>query len=264
MGYTKIVKSGDIIEIYQYERPLTPKKPRVSSIQGLRKTSVFATKKRRSDNLYRLRKGFIRICNANLSRDEAPAFATFTMYQIVPLKRAVVCFSGFAQRLRRKIGRNFRYIAVPEFQERGAVHFHVLFWGLPHGYVDEITSKEAKDITEEDLYEANSRVLQNIWGRGYVDCFRTDGSPKLAAYFAKYMQKHMQDVRLGGEKAYYCSRNIVRPMSVAGNTVASFIDDIVPVDNSLVQSRTYMSEWLGRTHYKKIRVEHVGTDTCNS
>jgi hypothetical protein len=176
------------------------------------------------------------------------------MYQVVSLSRAVIHFSGFIRRLRARIGRDFRYIAVPEFQERDAVHFHALIWNLPDGYVDEIAPQNTEIVTMATLKEANGRKLQNIWGYGFADSFRTDGSPKLASYLAKYMSKHVQDVRIGGEKAYYCSRNIMRPMSASGNTVADFIDDIVPVDNFLLQQRTYVSEWLGRTYYKKLRI----------
>jgi len=246
VGYAKIVRSGNVIEIYEYERRLAPTNLRAKRNKKDRTGNVFATKKRRSDNLYRLRKSFIRICNANLSGEEVPAFATLTMYQVIPLKRAVVHFSGFIGRLRKRIGRNFRYIAVPEFQKRGAVHFHVLFWGLPDGYVDEILTESEAQFSAQDLKESNSRTLQNVWGYGYVDCFRTNGSPKLASYMSKYMFKTMHDERLMGKKAYVCSRNVLRPVSLQTATSASIALEQWGVDKSLASVREYDTLWLGR------------------
>jgi len=254
VGYTRIIRSGNIIEIYKYERPISPPTFRKNRIQAARNGNIRTPKKRRSDNCYRLRKNFRRICDANLTGDEIPSFLTLTMHQIVSLSRAVVYFSGFVRRLRKRIGNDFRYIAVPEFQKRGAVHFHVLIWGLPDGYVDEISPANTQTITIDCLKEANSRVLQNIWGYGYVDCFRTDGSPKLSGYMSKYMSKHMQDLRLATEKAYYCSRNIMRPMSYGSNTVGMWLEELVPVDNSMLATRTYDVQYAGRCHYQKLRV----------
>jgi hypothetical protein len=41
------------------------------------------------------------------------------------------CFKEFA-RLMRKRWRNFQYVCVPEYQKRGAVHFHVAIRGYYH------------------------------------------------------------------------------------------------------------------------------------
>lgn len=254
MGYTKVIQSGDIIEVYEYSRSLPHR--RAHRKATVRKRSGDVVRPRRPDSIYRLRKNFVRLILSNIDGGEAPAFVTLTMHQIVPLARAVRSFSLFTRRLRTRIGRDFRYVAVPEFQKRGAVHFHALVWGLPHGYVDEIIKETGQKITTADLHETNSRQLQNIWGRGFVDSIRTDGSPKLAGYLGKYMHKTLSDIRLGGAKAYYASRNIMRPMQAAGDTVGMWLDEIVDTELStcqVLQNRVYDTQFFGRANYKKYR-----------
>ena len=40
-------------------------------------------------------------------------------------------FSKYIQRLNYALGFNLKYVAVPQFQERGAVHFHVILFNFP-------------------------------------------------------------------------------------------------------------------------------------
>lgn len=52
----------------------------------------------------------------------------------------------FIQRLKYKFGKDIKYLAVIEFQQRGAVHYHVLS-DIPYIKQDE---------------------LQDLWGQGFV------------------------------------------------------------------------------------------------
>src|SRR5690606_27837965 len=103
--------------------------------------------------------------------------------------------------LRNKFGKAFSYIAVSEFQKRGAIHFHALFWGLPA----EVFSQERQ-----------TRTIALIWKQGFVYMKETDGNDKLSSYLAKYMVKTFTDPRLKNKKAYLASRNIKRPKIIAG------------------------------------------------
>ena len=127
------------------------------------------------------------------------------------------------------------HASVPEFQKRGAVHFHCLFWGLPH----DIFLKEKKD-----------RTIAKIWEHGFVDIIKTDGHGKLSSYLAKYMAKAFVDKHLKNQKAYVSSRNICRPV-VDKNAIASFYlyqhtkeTDLPILDNS------YKTKWTGQCRHR--------------
>jgi hypothetical protein len=159
------------------------------------------------------------------------------MLQVLPLGHAYKVFSGFIQSLRVYYGKSFRYISVPEFQKRGAVHFHLLIWGISE---------------REILNERLSRNFQHIWQMGFVDCLVTDGSVKLAYYLGKYLVKAQLDRRLLGQKAFVCSRNVVRPRVLPFETAVSFSKEIWEIDLSTdlpLLSKEFQSEWLGKGRY---------------
>jgi len=244
MGYMKVLKSGRLLEIYRYEKDLPQKtlfgqsRPRKKN----RSKRPRGSERRRGDNLLRLKRGFIRLVRANLGGDVHPSFITLTFERDVPLRDAFTCLSGFARKMRENYGSAYRYIAVPEFQKRGTVHFHLLAWGVP---------------TEVILNERFNRTLQGFWSLGFVDCITTDGSPKLAGYIGKYMYKGMLDDRLRNERAYICSRGIMRSVSLPGIAL-SYICEDEGLDLSTatpLQDRTFETQWLGVGRYTSYKLD---------
>jgi len=264
MGYTKIVRSGNLIELYEYEKHLPDRRRKPKKDNGRYR----AVNKRRVDNVQRCRKNFLRLVRSNLGGDESPVFLTLTMFEILRVDVAFRCFTEFVARFRRKYGHAIRYIGVPEFQERGAVHFHVLVWGLKEKDIliegsrgKTINQKiiwldwlNAKGYSKSDL--GSTRSIQHLWARGFVDCIPTDGSPKLAGYLAKYMYKTMFDERLRKQKAYMCSGNVLRPMSLKTNTSVNVaLDQWGVKEIDLKVSKVFSTLWLGTCKYKSYVVE---------
>lgn len=213
MGYNKIIKSGNTIEVFNYERDL-PDRPRAK--RGVsRKASMSRVASdrddtlrrdeyegKRNDNVMRAKMVFRRLILSNLTGTDYPLLLTLTYKNNqTSIAQGYKDFSSFVKTLRYKFGKVFRYVTVPEFQERGAIHFHAMFWGLP----DPVGKTER-----------HTRLVAGVWGHGYVDIKITDGSPKLAGYISKYMAKNFIDYRLRGQKAYTCSRNLKRPEVVSG------------------------------------------------
>jgi len=249
--YSKSIFTGQTLEVYRYERA-----PKVAT--GVRRRLPKETDssgdgppvKRRWDNIRRLRRGFLRLVQSQLSANGAPSFATLTFAANVPLDPALLCFREFTKLLRQELGASVSYIAVPEFQKRGATHFHVLFWGI------------GDDLVKNERY---SRYLQSIWARGYLDIIPTDGSPKLAGYMAKYMQKALHDDRLLKRRAYYPSRNVVRPVLYKTAAIANYAKEVLDARLELVSEKVYSTEWLGQGSYEVYNVIPIGTeDTLDS
>jgi len=188
-------------------------------------------------NARRARKNFLRLVRSNLGAESRPAFLTLTMRDIVSISVAYTCLKGFLSDMRDFLGKDFKYIAVPEFQKRGAVHFHILVWGIP------------KEIVEN---ERNSRYIQNLWSLGFVDILQTDGDPKIAGYLAKYMSKSLLSDDIGFSKAYTCSRNVMRPLSQSFSSPSQISQDFWGEENVILTERTYEVPWLGECTYQLI------------
>jgi hypothetical protein len=281
MAYFKGIKSGNIIETYKYEKTPQVAKRRHRVPKTADNKRDCDSSKRREDNLRRLRKGFIRLVRSNCVGNINPTLLTLTMRECVSVSVANKCYAKWAWRLRNSLETKeaqaaFRYIGVPEFQKRGAVHYHVLVWGLPDEWVFNETPyaawckkvfKQPKLVRRyvdwcferylDPRTSRGSRYLQRLWGYGFVDCVPTDGSAALAGYLAKYMSKTMQDSRLNGKRAYNASRNVLRPVSFESPLFLENADVIWGVDSELVNEREFSTMWLGRCIYKRFNlVDH--------
>jgi len=133
--HRKIIMSGPFLELYVYEKTLKrdfirKKKPeplpeeleideRIESVLSA-KTSPPS---KRKDSTNRTRTEMRRLINCN---QDFSKFYTLTFADnITDVKFANKHFNKFIMRMEYHYGK-FKYIAVIEFQERGAVHYHFL------------------------------------------------------------------------------------------------------------------------------------------
>jgi hypothetical protein len=264
MPYSKLIQSGNYAELYQYEKEPQPKRLRTVFTQRKREElTIDQSLQKRLDNVVRARRNFFRLIHANLKSNDKPIFITLTTVNEKSVVIAYTYLTEFITRLRKIYGAEFRYIAVPEYQKRGAVHFHCIFWGLPltdifHEIPWSAWLKIKPKVRERFLAFCNehnydsttargTRHFQHQWARGFLDCVPTDGSPKLATYMAKYMFKTMSDRRLYQSKSYVCGRNTLRPVS----TKISPFDDLINLivgDEPPVKVSKYQS-YLGECTY---------------
>jgi len=248
--YTKIVKSGTLVEIFSYAKAPEP--------YQRRRKSRTRNPRRYRRNVSRSRATFFRLVRSNLGAGARPAFVTLTMREVVSVKAGWRAYTLFSQRLKNSFKGRAALVGVLEFQERGAIHFHCLVWGL---------------TDEEIAQERSTRRIAKLWGHGFVDVRQSDGSPKLAGYLAKYMFKAMYDERLSGQKSYSASRSLVRSVPLTGKeAVALVVFEIeggrintdgtlsIGVDNPLVPEieREYDTQWLGKCNYKAYNLDSYG------
>lgn len=271
MAYIKLIQSGSLIEEWIFERPPSPKrleraKPRVRRV---------FPRERRADSIVRCRNSFRRLVRANLSRKGAPALLTLNTRAIFDVSEGYKAFTYFGQLLRRQFGNDLSWIAVPEFQKRGAVHFHVLIWGLPMNlacsfsksmYTDKKGKKHRKHACPiPKLCERRTRRIASVWSHGFADIMETDGSPRLSSYLAKYMSKAMHDKRLIGKRAYSATRNVMRPVSFNTALQVSSVKEHFGIDEKypIAQFKEYATMWLGRCAYRQFIVE-IAHETSNN
>ena len=246
MGYNKFIQYGNNLEIYEYEKDIIVLRGRGkhkreidSDLEnlGADRENTFQERQlgKRQDNARRASLAFRRLVACNLGGLARPLLVTLTYGEnFTDLAGAYRHFSSFIQSLRHKYGKDFKYVCVPEFQKRGAVHFHALIWGLP---------------AEIFLLERKDRTLAGLWGRGFVYLKETDGDEKLSFYLSKYMAKAFVDPRLKNQKCYVASRNVSRPI-VGSGFLLWFILENYGADDMPVVDRTYTTKWLGKGRYR--------------
>jgi len=152
-----------------------------------------------------------------------------------------IIFKNFIKRLKYNYNiQNLKYLAVIEFQQRGAVHYHVLL-NIPY-----IPHKE----------------LQELWGNGFVFINAIEHVDNIGAYILKYITKDNNDKRLMGQKAYLTSRNLIKPEEVLNHDLKEFykleskiiqkykLNDLKPIYES-----NYTTEILGDCEYKQYNLE---------
>ncbi|MBA7508766.1 hypothetical protein ES705_00699 [subsurface metagenome] len=227
----KIYNLGDIYEIYKYEIPVY-----VGYRKFVYKGRSCADENKKIENrkkvATRIRNNIRRLAIANF--DEHSRFFTATFADnITDMDFANNEFKKFIKRIKYQYG-DFKYLAVVEFQKRGAIHYHML---SDFGYIEQTD-------------------LEKIWGNGFVWIRElltaNKGKPvdNVGAYLVKYMNKNIIDKRLMGKKAYFTSRNLVRPEIVYENLSLDDCFKKYDLDNNhMVFSNSFMSKENGVVDY---------------
>lgn len=234
----KVVKSGNIIEVYQYEKGVFTGGGVSMGIgrAGNGNITEEQKKKNRELVLMRARRDLRRIINANINQyGVSSKFVTLTFRDNVEnIEFANNEFRQFIKRLNYKVyGQKcskIKYSAVVEFQKRGAVHYHVIFYNLE--YI------EAKD-------------LESVWGNGFVKINKIDDVDNVGAYVCKYMAKDANDNRLIGKKMYFNSRGLIKPQE-------QYIDD-EDIENlrkslpyeCLTYKQEFSNDYMGYIEYEQ-------------
>jgi len=100
-------------------------------------------------------------------------FLTLTFSKVVTNERAKKCFKRFIMRLRRRY-KDTSGIWRMEFQERGAIHFHLLLFRLPFWKQSEV----------QQTWEACTEEAVSI-----VDIRLVHGAKSIMSYISKYIAK---------------------------------------------------------------------------
>lgn len=215
----KIIHCGDTYQIYKFDKTRSKENKRDRDRDILPKVSI---KDIDTDDLYkpdrveevkpillsnaiRSNLNCQRIAKAN--RDNWESFITLTFKEnITDIVYANKIFNSWVSNV-RKLKKDFKYIAVPEFQKRGAVHYHILSNLGKEDTNIVIPQKERTEKTKDltTLFDVK------YWSRGFarVDFIKGDYK-KIYSYICKYMTKDIDD-KLFGKHRYFNSQNLNKP-----------------------------------------------------
>lgn len=160
----------------------------------------------RQDNIYRSYKMLIDYALENSYNFKT--FITLTFKDnIKDITKANKMFNNWCRQVRRQYP-DFMYLGSPEYQKRGAVHYH-LMTNIMIGTNDLISLQTNKN----NMYDVK------YWDHGYSSVFNlelTDDKFSVAAYLSKYYFKDI-DSRLFGRKKILKSNNLKRPNEIIMN-----------------------------------------------
>jgi len=254
LSHTRVVVSGDIVEVYQYEKPYVFDQfsPTIERVRSGATT-------RREDNLQKAQRYLRRLIFSNATKwSDQVCFITFTFKENVKdIKTANYEWTEFIRRLKKECSRAVKYTAVIEFQKRGAVHYHVLFYDLPKRIIQndiELQIERIRYKTAEGL-----GILGVLWGNGTVDIKeikKINSIRSIGAYVSKYLSKQTLDERLVGEKAYMSSRNLIKPVEYRRQKNCQKVLDTLLIDNEFVKvyDNEYATRSYGKINYSQLKI----------
>lgn len=210
----KFVDCGEFYQVYCYQnkKTITNKKDdtdlnlhklKVKSFmdneeQKETKTVLKDGNKIEDRNIIRSKLSCQRLAKANSKIWET--FITLTIAEnIQDIKKANAMLHSFTVQVRR-IKKDFSYIAIPEFQKRGAVHYHLL-------------TNISIDDTKLIYAQKDNPNFKHIkyWNKGFTSIEPLkDDIKKVVGYISKYMTKDIDD-RLFGHRRYLYSQNLATP-----------------------------------------------------
>jgi hypothetical protein len=190
--FLKYIKYGNYIDITNYKKiRLSYKNPNKSFVRSKNNKRTDRSIQRTRENIYRLAQA-----NTDNFWPSIPIFSTFKYHRnIKDIPTAYRDFRLFIKRLNYHFNFPIRYICVPEFQKRGAVHFHAIFFDFPFTPV---------------------KKIEKLWSHGShnqgVDWQLAKNINSTSCYLLKYITKDLLDKRLQGKRILLTSRNLIRPI----------------------------------------------------
>lgn len=205
-------------------------------------------KKILAKNINRTKNQFDRIVMAN--EDEFKTFVTLTFKDnISDIAKANKIFQTWKDQVKRYCRNkliDFKYVCVPEYQERGAVHYHLLT-NLELGSdiifpQKEFTDKQMKKMSEEQRSKCYD---VKYWKYGFSSVFDVRNL-NVVGYMSKYMTKDI-DNRLFGHRRYFYSMNLNRPSIV-------YLD----IENEKEGSYMNFVELFSDIEYQSVYIDKIG------
>lgn len=228
---TKVIISGQLVEYYHYQKPrfllrspLNEKIPINHEKQLTMQDVINRQNKNKHDTVKRAKQTLIRRINSNPQLIKA---LTLTFAEnVTDLKVANRCFMNWVKRVKYHYP-DFTYIAVVEFQKRGAVHYHLLC-SLP--FVD-------------------IPFFQSLWSHGMVSVERLRSRHHSAVYYAKYLAKDFDRFHFKA-KRFFCSRGLCQPLIKYAYDAFLYLSTTYK-DLGLYFETEFFNKWLGRIIYKR-------------
>ena len=245
----KIVRCNEYLQVYYYPNKKIKDNIKNLDIDSLHVSSSYSSSNEKNDilhrNAIRSKLNCQRLAKSNAS--EWKSFITLTYKEnMTDISIAKRDLNFFIKNIRKK-KEDFKYIAIPEFQKRGAIHFHLL---------SNLSTQDNYIITKQE----NNNKYYNVkyWNKGFTSFELLNGDiKKIVGYISKYMTKEC-DNRLFGYKKYSYSLNLVKPVSEYLDTSnSSHIDYFKRIikDNECIYKTNYFDNCGNEVKFFEFQVK---------
>ena len=221
----EICKESKIVTLTKYEKKISSD---LVKNFGTRKseTSELQYQENKKKNLRKSAKRIMTLVKHNAGmyfksngKKYPPIFLTLTFKDnIQDWEFANTEYMKFIKRLNYKVYgekcSKLAYISVPELQERGAVHYHILFFNLPYVDKSEVMALWGHGSTRIEVEDPKGKSFDELDGES------------LGKYITKYMTKqfysrdkkgeykfYYDKATWEGKKVYFASKNLIKPVS---------------------------------------------------
>lgn len=194
----KVVNCGNIVEIYKYKQPIKTGY-KVKEQKRFREKTESVIKENLNRSIKRSKRKIFELVNTNYIKGKS-SFLTVTFKEnLTDYDLAMYYWKLFKQKVEYAFEIKLQYCGVVEFQERGAIHFHICLFNV--GYLE-----------QNKLYDLwNSIVPGGINIQGIKD----NECDNVGAYMTYYMNKDLGNgfgkEEYKGKKRYFYSRNLLKP-----------------------------------------------------
>jgi hypothetical protein len=225
----KIVISGSLLEVFDYEKPLVIENG-VKNNPNKGESSI-RNSEYKARSIHKAQTTIKRLVQSNFNSEAKFLTLTFNNdcdFDITSIDECDVKFRLFIRSLNRRYP-NLEYTAVREFQKRGAIHYHLIV-NLPYILNDE---------------------LAEIWGHGFIKIRKVSNVFGIGFYLSKYLKKEFADPRFKGKKAYITSRNLKKPLVYYGDEARSILEEILKSEDQPKYKDIYQSEYNGVVNFSE-------------
>ena len=199
-------------------------------------------------NINRTKIQFQRLIQCNMNQFKS--FVTLTFKDnIINVDEANKKFANWRTRV-KKVYKEFAYICVPEFQKRGAVHYHLLT-NINYNDFNLLSNEERRIYNKNSGWQVGRDVKYWIYGYNMAKDIK---DINVIGYMTKYMTKDI-DNRLFSKRRYFYSSNLIKPIEY--NLDLSKIEDFQTLlklfdkDYILNYSRDYEDFYCEPVKYKE-------------
>lgn len=178
-----------------------------------------------------------RIVNSNEENNDGNTvkFVTFTFAEnITDFRSANYEWKKFRQRLEDRLKIKLKYLTVVEFQKRGAIHYHCVFFNMP--YVDQ-------------------KTLFSIWGQGFGKVNKIEEVNNIGAYVCKYIGKDLEEDRLIKEKCYFTSKGLLKPLELIEKEEIDQLLSDLPHEKKVYEKK-YFDVHTGDVTYRQYNMKN--------
>ena len=168
-------------------------------------------------------------CNAGFWFDSCgrafkPVFYTINFHKILPLDYCHREFKLFIKKLNYHFKLDLKYLAVVEYQKRGAVHYHMVLFNMPYISFKELDKYWCHNGT------CTIKLLRDTVG--------------MADYITKELSKTFKYNELDNRKKYFCSKNLLKPViEYSENKIKVELNSMG--EHKIFKNKNYNTKFLG-------------------